>query len=478
MAKNFIMARIFDKQSPPYANTPEADNGDGDIELPLGNRGQASQTSDKFRNGWLWALGTRQARKWVTVRDGKRSRALRVRWKRAQSSIERAHIFSHGTTVEKQAFNEQQRWILDNARLLCGASREVREALKSLKELPSLRLSPEQGEIVPRAFLIASGFLIAVGFKFEEEAFGEFLAGVQQVAALEMGELWALKPLLQFVLLEQLGVAAETFIGASKRGDGSPDIPLDLPSETITSLREISQMNWKEFFEANSVVDQILMSDPSGAYPCMDFESRELYRNALGDLVQHTKLGEADVARRAILCARRAKDRKWGLSQRATERRSNVGYYLTGHGVLRLKRIIDYRPSLKRKVKDLILEWPEVYYVAGVELTTLVTVFLLLWHLGTVIPLIPGLLLLIPASQAAVGLMNLLTVWLLPPRRLPRLDFSDGIPDEFSTLVVVPSLLLNEKEVRHIVESLEVRYLGNRDPNLHFALLATSMMIW
>src|SRR5947199_334929 len=44
-------------------------------------------------------------------------------------------------------------------------------------------------------------------------------------------------------------------------------------------------------------------------------------------------------------------------------------------------------------------------------------------------------------------------------------------PDKFITMVAVPSLLLNEKQVHGLVEDLEVRFLGNHDPNIHFALL-------
>ncbi|HXH49744.1 MAG TPA: glucoamylase family protein [Terriglobia bacterium] len=468
------MARIFDKHSHTYPKTPDVNNGHGNIELPLDAPAQVKQTSDEFRKGSLRALGVSQAQNWITLTGNKRSKMLKPRWRKAEASVERASQLLREVTPEERPVTEEQRWILDNARFLRGASKEVRDALKSFQELPSLQSSPDQGEIVPRVYEIATGFLIAVGLKFEDEAFGEYVAGVQQVTALQMDELWALKPLLQFVLLERLGIAAETSMGTSESENGPSEIPFGPPSRIITSLREISQIEWKEFFEANCVVEHIFQSDPAGAYPWMDFESRELYRNAVSDLVQHTTLSEVDVAKGAVLCARKAKERKWGVNQRAVDRRSNVGYYLTDHGVLRLRRIIGYRPSLKRRIKDLILGWPEVYYVAGVELTTLLAVFLLLWHLGTVIPLIPGLLLLIPASQAAVGLMNHLTVRLVPPHRLPRLDFSNGIPDEFSTLVVVPSLLLNEKEVRHIVESLEVRYLGNRDPNLHFTLLTDS----
>ncbi|HEX5056678.1 MAG TPA: glucoamylase family protein, partial [Gammaproteobacteria bacterium] len=68
-------------------------------------------------------------------------------------------------------------------------------------------------------------------------------------------------------------------------------------------------------------------------------------------------------------------------------------------------------------------------------------------------------------------LVNLLVTHRLPPRALPRLDFSKGIPDAHRTMVVVPTLLSRPQEVDDLLEALEIRYLGNRDPNLFFALL-------
>ena len=68
--------------------------------------------------------------------------------------------------------------------------------------------------------------------------------------------------------------------------------------------------------------------------------------------------------------------------------------------------------------------------------------------------------------------MNYLTTSLLSPRLMPKLDFSSGVPDDCVTMVVVPTLLLNEKQVRKLVDDLEVRYLGNSGSNLHYALLS------
>src|SRR5690606_25098909 len=60
---------------------------------------------------------------------------------------------------------------------------------------------------------------------------------------------------------------------------------------------------------------------------------------------------------------------------------------------------------------------------------------------------------------------------LVAPKRLPRMDFSSGIPPDKRTLVVVPTMLDSAAGLDSLIESLEVRFLGNRDPALHFALL-------
>ena len=80
-------------------------------------------------------------------------------------------------------------------------------------------------------------------------------------------------------------------------------------------------------------------------------------------------------------------------------------------------------------------------------------------------------MLLLPASQSAIQLVNYLITSLLEPKILPKLDFSEGVPDNCTTLVAIPSLLFNQEQVRRLVDDLEVRFLGNHDPNIHFALL-------
>ena len=78
---------------------------------------------------------------------------------------------------------------------------------------------------------------------------------------------------------------------------------------------------------------------------------------------------------------------------------------------------------------------------------------------------------LLCASHLAVALVNWLATLLATPHLLPRMDFSGGIPPESRTLAVVPTMLTSAQNIEDLIEALEVRFLANRDENLHFGLL-------
>ena len=88
------------------------------------------------------------------------------------------------------------------------------------------------------------------------------------------------------------------------------------------------------------------------------------------------------------------------------------------------------------------------------------------WMLGLI-----GILSLLGASHLAIALVNWLATLLVTPQPLPRMDFSEGIPPESRTLVVVPTMLTSPQNIAALIEALEVRFLANRDENLHFGLL-------
>jgi len=75
------------------------------------------------------------------------------------------------------------------------------------------------------------------------------------------------------------------------------------------------------------------------------------------------------------------------------------------------------------------------------------------------------------SAQLSVSLVNWLSTILVRPGLLPRMDFSTGIPSEYRTLVVVPTLLTDSAYIEELVEALEIRYLANPEPHLHYGLL-------
>ena len=93
------------------------------------------------------------------------------------------------------------------------------------------------------------------------------------------------------------------------------------------------------------------------------------------------------------------------------------------------------------------------------------------WKILTVV----GLLSFLGCLQLAVSLVNWLSTVLVQPQLLPRMDYSKGIPTECRSLVVIPTLLSSEAYIEELIEGLEIRYLANREENLHFGLLTDFM---
>ena len=83
-----------------------------------------------------------------------------------------------------------------------------------------------------------------------------------------------------------------------------------------------------------------------------------------------------------------------------------------------------------------------------------------------------ALLSVIPASELALSIVNWDFTLVIPPRLLPQIDTSAGIPEKRGTFVVIPTLLTSESVVEELLEKLEVYSLANQDENIYFALLS------
>ena len=57
-------------------------------------------------------------------------------------------------------------------------------------------------------------------------------------------------------------------------------------ANVITSMRLLSTLDWKEFFESVNLIDPLLSLDPAGAYAQMEFETRDRYRHVIERLIE------------------------------------------------------------------------------------------------------------------------------------------------------------------------------------------------
>ena len=74
-------------------------------------------------------------------------------------------------------------------------------------------------------------------------------------------------------------------------------------SNSIGSLRFLGAMDWREFVETMSVVEQTLCEDPGGIYGKMDFATRDRYRHVVEKTAKSSPFPESEVARKAIQLA-------------------------------------------------------------------------------------------------------------------------------------------------------------------------------
>ena len=112
-------------------------------------------------------------------------------------------------------------------------------------------------------------------------------------------------------------------------------------SNSIGSLRLLGAMNWRDFVEDLSVVEQIFRANPDGIYAKMDFATRDRYRQSVEKIAKRCSLSESDVPRMAIrLSAQSAAE--CGTDDRSAD----TGFYLIDNGVPQLEKAVGMRRSL------------------------------------------------------------------------------------------------------------------------------------
>jgi cyclic beta-1,2-glucan synthetase len=184
-------------------------------------------------------------------------------------------------------------------------------------------------------------------------------------------------------------------------------------ANALTSLRLCSTLNWSDYFESVSLVEQALQRDPSGTYGAMDFLSRDRLRQVVEELAAPTGEAQMRVALRAIESARQCAE-----ASSMNDRSAHVGDHLVGDGRRDLEIDVGYRPKPVKRLARLIRGWPATFYFTSVGAITaaLIAAGLHYYRIhggGPSWRLWVALLLLVPASEVALVFMQRLVAFLV-----------------------------------------------------------------
>lgn len=205
-----------------------------------------------------------------------------------------------------------------------------------------------------------------------------------------------------------------------------------LVSNLFNNMRTVSRLEFDELCDKVSKAEKLLLSNPT--YKNMTQESKNLYRK---QIIKNTK--KVDEYKYIYNIVDKVRDNN--------------------------KEISDYIFKKKNTNKIFVL------YLSMIIVFTLIISIILgkyvldIWALGAI-------LLIFPISEVVTQFINKLFMRFNKPRPLQKYDFSRGIPKEYSTMVVIPTIVKNTKKIDDMYLQLEKYYLSNKTPNLYFTLLA------
>lgn len=238
-------------------------------------------------------------------------------------------------------------------------------------------------------------------------------------------------------------------------------------SNSIGSLRLIGDADWPEIVDRTSTTMRLLLRSP--AFEAERADTRDQTLHAIELLARRSGRSETEVAQTLMR-----------LMEREGPADAMAGHWLHGAGRQELARELGLRETWARLW--LRFRWRAALpaYLASLGVGTVGLVAWMLLRQGDALAgagpppwlgLMAALLMIFPASEAVVAVINRLISESARPSRLPRLALAHGIPPEHRVMVVIPGMLTSSSTADELAHRLELHHLANPEPHAQFALL-------
>jgi cyclic beta-1,2-glucan synthetase len=240
-------------------------------------------------------------------------------------------------------------------------------------------------------------------------------------------------------------------------------------SNALTSLRAIGDADWPEIVAHSSSLMHLMMSAP--VFAAEHIVTRDQSLHAIERLARLSGRSEVAVAQ-ALLGLMGDKREQLDQSE------ADACHWLHGAGRPALLAALGLPGNWHQRLRERL---GELARLRGRRLALpLYLAALACGSLGLVAWLLPAqgawtlaaLLMMFPASEAVVAVINRLISESARPSHLPRLALAKGLPPEHRVMVVVPAMLSSAAAVTDLVHRLHLHYLANPEAQAQFALLS------
>lgn len=206
----------------------------------------------------------------------------------------------------------------------------------------------------------------------------------------------------------------------------------------------------------------------------MDYKTKAYYRNKIKEISKRTKISELYITQKALELAELAfgknKEQKVKSEKYLEENKAaHIGYYLISNGIKDLYKSLQTNKKPKQQKNTVPL------YILLIAVLSIIISGVLAYYIfkqtNVALGIIIFLLTFIPSSQIATEIIQYLLNKIVKPTLIPKMDFSNGVPEECTTMVIIPTIVKSPQKVRDLLSQLEVFYLANKSENIYFTLL-------
>ena len=346
-----------------------------------------------------------------------------------------------GETKSQRLVGSTNEWVLDNYYMISEQEKVLKVDLSS-RDLR--RIGPARIETLWQLLL---NYLKRCHYQVDKALLFRYLSQVQvgQKDYLAYPEVCALLPLAKTILISELATLCRQ-LEKEKAYHYQPTDKSNADIEHLNqaaqenlqmmnifnSLKKMTKLPMAELIDAVSFSERMLKAEKADMYDQMQDKTKEDYRAQVVRLCRKRKVKEYDLVKQLV--------------SKADENGEHVGWQL-------------FPPKhWNRRAHT---------YIWIVALASLALAFGIgcaaTWGDGiTWLTAMMTLLMWVPMSQLVIDLFNWLLAKLHRPRGTFKLKFKDGlIPDEYATMVIMPTILKSKAKVEELMGVLEVYYLSN-----------------